>query len=167
NGGATSLNTTQPIVYTSSNPAVATIVAGDIHITGAGTTDITATQATDGVYPAVSVTHTLTVVKAPLTITADDKLKFEGLPNPTLTATYTGFVLGEDESALLTPAVLSTTATTRPAPGTYPSTVTGAASHNDGITFVDGALTVQAKQPQGITLNEIPAKTYRNADFAA
>ena len=45
NGGATSLNTSQPIIYSSSNTAVATIVNGNIHITGAGTADITASQA--------------------------------------------------------------------------------------------------------------------------
>ncbi|HYE56453.1 MAG TPA: hypothetical protein VD996_16505, partial [Chitinophagaceae bacterium] len=59
-GGAISLNTTQPIVYTSSNPAVATIVNGKIHITGTGTSDITASQASDGFYPPASITQQLT-----------------------------------------------------------------------------------------------------------
>jgi hypothetical protein len=165
NGGATSLNTTQPIIYTSSNPAVATIVSGDIHITGAGTADITASQASDGFYPAASVTRTLTVSKAALTITADNKLKFEGQVNPVLTATYTGFVLGETPTALLTPAVLATTAVTASAPGTYPITVSGATSNNYTITFVPGVMTVQPKTNQTITFNTIPVKTYGNADF--
>jgi gliding motility-associated-like protein len=42
--GATSTNTAAAITYTSSNPAVATIVAGNIHFVGAGTTTITASQ---------------------------------------------------------------------------------------------------------------------------
>lgn len=167
NGGATSLNTTQPIVYSSSNTSVATIVNGNIHITGAGTTDITATQATDGFYPPASVTRALIVNKAPLTITADNKLKFEGQANPTLTATYTGLVLGESPSVLLTPAVLSTTAVTTSAPGTYPITVSGATSNNYDITLVNGILTVQPKQSQTITFNALPTKTYGNADFNA
>jgi hypothetical protein len=167
NGGATSLNTTQPIVYTSSNTNVATIVSGNIHITGAGTTDITATQATDGFYPAASVTQPLTVTKAALTITADNKTKFEGQANPTLTATYTGLVLGETPAALLTPAVLATTAVTASPPGTYPITVSGATSNNYDITFQNGTLTVQAKQNQTITFNALPTKTYGNADFNA
>lgn len=166
NGGATSLNTTQPIIYSSSNPAVATIVNGDIHITGAGTTDITASQATDGFYPAASVTNTLTVNRAALTIKADDKLKFEGQPNPTLTATYTGLVLGETPAVLLTPALLSTTAVTVSLPGTYPITVSGATSNNYDISFVEGVLTVQPRQSQTITFTALPAKTYGNADFA-
>src|SRR5204863_9793522 len=126
NGGATSLNTTQPIVYTSSNPAVATIVSGNIHITGAGTSDITASQASDGFYPAASINRTLTVNKASLTIKADDKSKFELTPNPPLTITYTGFVLGETSAVLLTPPAISTTAVLNSPPGIYPITVSGA-----------------------------------------
>lgn len=165
NGGATSLNTTQPIIYSSSNPSVATIVNGDIHITGAGTADITASQASDGFYAAASVTRTLTVNKAALTITADNKLKFEGQVNPVLTATYDGFVLNETPAALLTPAVISTTAVTSSAPGSYPITVTGATSDNYTISFVSGVMTVQPKTNQTITFNAIPVKTYGNADF--
>ena len=165
NGGATSLNTTQPINYSSSNPAVATIVNGDIHITGAGTTDITASQDTDGTYPAASITQQLVVSPATLTITADDQLKFEGLPNPPLTLSYSGFVLGEDATDLLTPPVVTTTALTTSPPGTYPITVNGATSNNYTITFVNGTLTIQPKQPQTITFNALPVKTYGNGDF--
>ena len=51
------------ILYTSSNPKVATIVDGKIHIEGIGTTAITANQAGDANYnAAISVTQTLTVV---------------------------------------------------------------------------------------------------------
>lgn len=165
NGGATSLNTTQPIIYTSSNTAVATIVNGDIHITGAGSADITASQASDGFYAAASVTRTLTVNKAPLTITADDQLKFEGQANPVLTASYNGFVLSETPAVLLTPAVLATTAVTASAPGTYPITVSGATSANYEISFVSGMLTVQPKTSQTITFAAPAVKTYGNADF--
>ena len=66
NGGATSLNTTEPIIYSSSNPLVATIVGNNIHIIGAGTSDITASQMGDGVFPDTSATKTLTVNKAAL-----------------------------------------------------------------------------------------------------
>lgn len=165
NGGATSLNTSQPIIYSSDNAAVATIVSGAIHITGAGTANITASQASDGFYPAASITKVLTVNKAALTITADDKTKFESLPNPALTATYSGFVLSETPAALLTPAVLATTAVQVSAPGTYPITVSGATSNNYAISFVNGVLTVQPKQNQTITFNALTARNYGNADF--
>ncbi len=167
NGGATSLNTDKPIIYTSSNTAVATIVNGDIHITGAGTTNITATQESDGFYPAANVTQSLLVNKGALTIKADNKTRFEGLANPPLTITYTGFVSGETATALLTQAVITTTAVPASAPGTYPITVTGATSNNYAITFVNAVLTVQAKQNQVITFNAPATKTYGNADFPA
>ncbi len=166
NAGATSLNTTQPIVYSSNNLAVATIVNGNIHITGTGTTIITATQASDGFYPAASNTQTLNVTKTNLTIKADDKTRFEGLSNPVLTITYTGLVYGETAAAFLTPVQISTTAVVASAPGTYPITVSGATSNNYNITFVNGVLTVQAKQNQVITFNAPATKTYGNADFA-
>ena len=167
NGGASSLNTTQPITYTSSNPAVATIIAGNIHITGTGTSTITASQASDGFYPAANSSQTLTVDKAALTITADNKVKFQGQPNPALTVTYTGFVLGETSAVLLTQPVITTTAVTASPAGTYPITVTGATAANYIISFVNGTLTVQPQQNQTITFNTLPAKTYGNADFAA
>ncbi len=166
NGGATSLNTTQPIVYSSNNTAVATIVAGNIHIVGAGSADITAAQVSDGFYPAANVTRTLIVNQAPLTIKADDKIKFEGQANPTLTANYTGFVLGETTTVLTTQAVLATTVTTVSTPGTYPITVSGATAANYIITQTNGTLTVQAKQNQTITFAAPGVKTYGNADFA-
>ena len=166
-GGAISLNTSQPITYTSSNLLVATIVNNNIHITGTGTTTITATQASDGFYPAVNVTQTLTVNKAPLTIKADDKTKPEGFANPTLTATYTGFVYGETSAVLLTQPVLATTAVTTSLAGTYPITVSGATAANYTITFVNGTMTITARQNQTITFPAFATKTYGNPDFAA
>jgi hypothetical protein len=53
------------VTYTSSNTAVATIVSGNIHIVGAGTTTITASQAGNTNYSAAtSVDQTLTVTLA-------------------------------------------------------------------------------------------------------
>jgi len=165
NGGATSLNTTEPIIYTSSNPLVATIVGGLIHITGAGTTTINASQASDGNYPPASVDQPLTVDKTALTVTADDKSKFEQVANPPLTITYTGFVLGETSAVLLTQPVISTTAVLASPPGTYPITVTGATAANYNITHTNGTLIVVPKQNQTITFNAPATKTYGNADF--
>jgi len=51
-----------PVSYTSSNTAVASILNGNIHIVGTGTTVITASQAGNGLYNAAkSVTQSLTV----------------------------------------------------------------------------------------------------------
>ncbi|HEY0678386.1 MAG TPA: MBG domain-containing protein, partial [Chitinophagaceae bacterium] len=167
NGGAISLNTSQPIIYTSSNPSVATIVNGDIHITGTGTADITASQASDGFYPPANVTQTLTVNKATLTIRAADKSKPEGDVNPALTVTYTGFVYGETVSVLTTPVLITTTAVTSSPPGQYPIIPSAATAVNYDIVFVNGVLTISPRQTQTITFNTPPVKTYGNADFAA
>ena len=52
------------ITYTSSNPGVATIVNGEIHTVGAGTSTITASQAGNGNYNAAqSISQTLTVTQ--------------------------------------------------------------------------------------------------------
>jgi trimeric autotransporter adhesin len=165
-GGAFSLNDAEPIVYSSSNPAVATIVNGNIHITGAGNTNITASQASDGFYPAASVVQPLVVNKAALTIKADDKAKPEGDVNPTLTVTYTGFVYNETAAVLTTPVTITTTAVTGSPSGTYPIVPSGAIAANYDIAFVNGVLTVSPRQPQTITFNAPAAKTYGNADFA-
>ncbi|OOQ61614.1 hypothetical protein BC343_00630 [Mucilaginibacter pedocola] len=63
-------NSNLNLTLQSSNTAVATIVNGKIHITGAGTTFITASQAGNSIYAtAISANQTLTVNKAPQTIT--------------------------------------------------------------------------------------------------
>src|SRR6185503_8326625 len=68
-------------------------------------------------------TTTADITKAPLTVTADDKTRAAGAPNPTLTATYAGFVGGE---TLATSGVTGTpafSATSTNVAGTYPITV--------------------------------------------
>lgn len=166
NGGATSLNTTNPIVYTSNNPNVATIVAGNIHIVGAGTANITASQIGDGVFPDTTATKPLIVNKAALGIRADNKTRFEQVANPPLTITYTGFVLNETNTVLLTQPAISTTAVLASAPGPYPITVSGATAANYTITHTNGILTVVPKTNQTITFPAPATKTYGNAPFA-
>ncbi|WP_346318060.1 FG-GAP-like repeat-containing protein [Chitinophaga sp. YIM B06452] len=59
-----------PLTFSSANANVATIAAdGTIHITGAGTVSITATQSGTGNYEAASATATLTVGKAAQQVT--------------------------------------------------------------------------------------------------
>jgi unsaturated rhamnogalacturonyl hydrolase len=85
----------------------------------------------------------LTISQKSLTVTADDKSKTEGLVNPVLTASYNGFVSGDDTNALTTQVTLSTTADTgSPGGTTYPITASGAAAVNYTISYVAGTLTV-------------------------
>jgi hypothetical protein len=62
-----------PVTFTSSNSMVATIVSGNVHIVGVGSSDITATQDGDADFnPAPSVTQTLVVSKGNQTIIFPD-----------------------------------------------------------------------------------------------
>ena len=84
---------------------------------------------------------------ATLTVTANDKSKMCGQPNPALTASYSGFISGEDTNVLTSPAVLNTTATINSTAGAYPITASGAAAANYTVSYDNGTLTVvQAPQ---------------------
>jgi hypothetical protein len=82
-----------------------------------------------------------------LTVTANNQLKMCGQPNPVLTASYSGFINGEDASVLTSPATLDTTATMSSAPGDYPITASSAAAVNYTMNYVNGTLVV-AQAPQ-------------------
>ena len=63
-------SSTGVITYASNNTAVATVSGSTVTIVGAGTANITATQATDANYNPASVTAVLTVVKAARTLSS-------------------------------------------------------------------------------------------------
>ena len=87
----------------------------------------------------------LTISPKALTVTADDKRKTQGLANPVLTASYDGFVNGENINVLTTQVTLSTAADVNSPAGTaYPITASGAAAANYTINYVAGTLTVVA-----------------------
>lgn len=107
----------------------------------AGTHPITATFNGDSIFD-VSLSSPINFVvnAAALTITADDKTKLLNAPNPALTATYSGFVLGEGPSALSGTLSCTTTALTNSFVGSYPITCSGQTSTNYAITYVTGTL---------------------------
>lgn len=87
---------------------------------------------------------TLTIHKALLTVTADDKFAIYLDPLPPLTARYSGFVLDDDPSVLSGEPALVVAATPLSVPGTYPITVSEGtlAATNYRFTFVGGTLTM-------------------------
>jgi hypothetical protein len=114
-----------------------------INSLSAGTHSITATFNGDTIFDvSLSAPLSLVVNPAPLTITADDKTKLLNAPNPALTATYSGFVLGEGPSALSGALLCTTTAVTNSFVGSYPITCSGQTSTNYAITYVAGTLHV-------------------------
>ncbi|MCS3799304.1 MBG domain-containing protein [Niastella sp. OAS944] len=152
------------VAYASSNTQVATIKNGKIHITGAGTATITASQGGSSAWSAAAdVTQTLTVNKATLTITADNKTRLANQPNPTLTVSYSGFVNNENTAVLTTQPVVNTTATSSSPAGKYDITVSGAAADNYNIIYVKGTLTIDPLAGQTITFTTLPARQYGDA----
>jgi len=83
-----------------------------------------------------------TISPVPLTIAANDASKSFGTPNPTFTATYTGFVGGETPSVLNGALSFQTVAGTTSPPGNYVITPYGQSSSNYAIVFRDGVLTI-------------------------
>ena len=82
--------------------------------------------------------RTLTVNQAPLTITAGTKSRAFGAANPALTASYSGFVLGQDSGVLTGTLACTTTATPSSPAGPYPITCSGQTSTNYAISYVAG-----------------------------
>jgi autotransporter-associated beta strand protein len=108
----------------------------------AGPHTITAQYSGDTGFAASSGSASQTVNPAPLTVTANDQTKITGEVNPAFTASYSGFVLGEDPGVLGGTLSFSTPATTSSPPGLYAITPSGLTSGNYTITFVSGTLTV-------------------------
>src|SRR5207237_1403236 len=103
---------------------------------------VDSTPATLSNYDVTLVDATLTVSKAPLSITAADKGKVYGAANPVLTGTIVGLQNGDAITASY-----STSATAASAVGTYtivPAAVdsTPATLSNYDVTLVDATLTV-------------------------
>jgi gliding motility-associated-like protein len=100
----------------------------------------------------MSLQQTLTVTRAPLTITANNQSKNYGTANPALTVSFSGFVNGDTQANLTTQPTAATVATTASRVGTYAITVSGAVSANYTFTYVSGTLTVN-QVPLTITAN--------------
>ncbi|HVV73865.1 MAG TPA: MBG domain-containing protein, partial [Verrucomicrobiae bacterium] len=123
----------------------ATLNGGTLTITGTGSITVRASQSGNSIYaPAPNVDRSFSVTQAPLTVTADNKSRAVGSPNPPLTASYAGFVNGEGNSVLSGTPSLSTVADVNSSAGTYPITVSqgtlGAANYS--FNFINGTLTV-------------------------
>lgn len=95
-----------------------------------------------------------TITPAPLTITADDLTKVYGDANPVATATYDGFITGEDENDLDTDVTLVIVANSQTDVNDHTITAFGAADSNYSITHENGNISI-TKRP--ITVAVTPA----------
>ena len=118
---AASSNTSGLITYSiisGSNYANIT-TDGKVTITGTGVVTIQAKQDASANYLETKITTTLTINKANLTITAENKTKNYGDANPALTLSYSGLVNNDVPGQAFVEPTLQTTVTNTTAPGSY------------------------------------------------
>ncbi len=174
--------------YGDENPAMEFDIQG---LTPNGTPEIvceaTATSPV-GAYPIVvkagSITNenvayvsgTLTITKAPLTVTAQDCTMKQGTELPDFTVTYQGFKNGENESVLTKKPIVTTTASTESVAGEYMLMATGAEAQNYDFNYVNGWLQVLLRgdltgsgsvnvQDATLAVNYILGKKYDKYDY--
>jgi gliding motility-associated-like protein len=146
------------VTYLSGNAGVATVTGNTVHIVGAGITTITASQSGSTNYNAApDVQQILTVNKAVLTVTADDKIKAYGDANPALTVRYSGFIGTDVAGDIDTSPVVATSGQQGSAVGTYPVTVSGGNDNNYTFLYIPGTLTI-TKLQQTITFIQSPER---------
>ena len=155
------------VSYSSDNPAVATISGVTIHITGAGTAIITASQAGNNLYyPAIDITATLTVNKAVQTITfgalaprtyGDPDFDAGAMASSSLPVTYTS---DNTDVATVTGNMIHIKRT-----GNVIITASQAGNENYfPAPEIQQSLTVN-KATQTITFNSLPSVLFGDPDF--
>lgn len=107
-----------------------------------GTYDIVVSKGTETNSKVTYVNGTLTIEKAPLTITAKSYSRKEGEANPPFDVEYSGFKNNETSAVLTKQPTVSCSATPESPAGVYDITVSGATAQNYDITHVNGSLTV-------------------------
>jgi hypothetical protein len=109
-----------------------------------GSYDVTPKGLTSNNYNITFGKGHLSVTKATLTVTADNKSKTYGDANPSLTPSYTGWKNADTASVLTGSPDLSTTATQGSNVGTYDITAAQGtlSANNYSFTFAKGTLTI-------------------------
>ena len=166
-------------LYGSGNPAFDATITGFVNgqtlatsgVTGTASTTCTATTATAVGTPTITcaigtlsssnysfncVNGTLSINKAPLTVTANNKSRLYGASNPAFDATITGFVNGQTFATSGATGTASTTCTATTTTVVGPATISCAvgtlSSSNYSFTCVNGTLTI-GKVPLTVTAN--------------
>lgn len=123
--------TTQPLI---NSTATTTSNVGEYAITVSGG------AATN--YSFTYVPGKLTITKAPLTITAVNCSREYGLPNPTFTFNYAGFVAGNTAASLTKLPTVTTAAVVGSPVNQYDLIPGGAESNNYSFSYVNGKITI-------------------------
>lgn len=143
----------QAILFTTATP-----------LSPVGTYPVTGSAASAQNYNITYEAGILTVDKAVLTVTADNKSRGFGLDNPVFTLKYTGFVNAESASVIENPPVAATVAGPDAPAGSYPIVVSGGSDENYNFSYVNGLLTV-ISTTRTISMDDIAVKFVGDADF--
>ena len=84
----------------------------------------------------------MTINKATLSISADNKTRLYGSPNPALTVSYSGFVNGENQSVIDNAPAIATSATPASDVGTYPISLSGGSDNNYELVYTNGSFAI-------------------------
>ena len=95
-------------------------------------------------YQPANGTAPINIAQVPLTITAAPASRAFGLPNPTFSVAYSGFVPGQSPAVLGAPPSCTSPATPLSDVGVYPITCGGQSSTNYAISYLPGTLTITA-----------------------
>ena len=100
-------------------------------------------SAANGIVPDASASYTLVISPVPLTVTADNQSRPFGAPNPGLSFSAIGFVLGDTATNALS-GTLATTATADSPAGSYAITQGSLSATNYTLSYSPGTLTISA-----------------------
>ena len=99
------------------------------------------------------VVYRYTIKAAELTAKVHDASRVYGDNNPVFNISYSGFINGENESAITTKPTVTTTATTSSNVGTYPISICGGVAQNYTLKYETGTLTI-TKAPLELSVND-------------
>ena len=112
-----------------------------------------------------TITKTLTITKAQLTVTPDDKTYNVG-DNIELTVSYDGFVDGDDEDVLTTEPTASYGTADVTKPGTYEITASGGVAQNYDFIYETGTLTINRQLTVSFSTSNEWATYYGSENLA-
>ncbi|MDC1106366.1 MBG domain-containing protein [Prolixibacteraceae bacterium] len=129
------------LAYESSNPSVSIVNGDKLNVIGVGSSTITVYNDGDNQYKPYNHTFTLTVTKAPITVTAEDKSRLYGQENPEFTYSVSGQRTG-DNNIFSTAPTMSSIANETSDVGDYDIVITGGVSEHYSPTYASGLLSI-------------------------
>lgn len=128
--------------YNASPETPATCTTTAVQSSAPGVYDVTCSGAAFNGQPVQYNDGAITIVRAPVTVTASSGSMIVGDEPPTITASYDGLKLAQTQPAVL--ATCSTDATSASSTGTYTTSCSGAEDDNYTFTYVNGTIEVAA-----------------------